>query len=649
MSNRHSQDRTVAQAPYDPGPGSAPPEAPVAGDPPGLSLNRSATQDSIPLTEAASPDLADGVDDGEGLRKVNVHTMGQEFYGPSGILTFLSRLRSKARQAGIRPSTRIQPSAESDSQFEELVSYMHSPDHRHTDSAFGNCDLVVPAASNVALEKECLRLYFQNLHYIHPVLDRADFWQHCEDMIWSSNEPEPRVRTVPDRTFGPLYDTVVALGAITAAEDDQLFNFLITRSGAVTTNNMSDRLSQARALAAKYFVRAKSRLGDIFEICSLNGTLTLLLMSVYCQNALKPHSCYMYTGMAVRSAFAMGIPTTTGSGESAASRLWWALYAVEIEMSMSAGRASALAEPCSYVVSMPSTNGSPPESFISYMVPFAALLNDICRKVYSIDASISLARKSHECLAIDQRLWQWKSDLDKSWGTSSSSLNESEWRTKQKLVCNLRYLNARILLHRPFLIYLTPSSEHQVNPSHTESCIEASQSTIATLYDAFLMRPWFRTWWYNSTYVLYATMVLLYAVLSGTHGLGDGGLLKDAQRGLQILEAMQSNPVAARCAAVIREVLDITEAVLVHRQSARASSTVTNSLLSLDHQNATSSTDSDFPQALLIRNNGTDLAVSPTWNGQFDLDMGDFEDQTRLWNLVDPAFLDSLLDFQMTG
>lgn len=36
--------------------------------------------------------------------------------------------------------------------------------------------------------------------------------------------------------------------------------------------------------------------------------------------------------------------------------------------------------------------------------------------------------------------------------------------------------------------------------------------TIETLYEMYKLRPHFRTWWYNTTYTLYTSMVLLYTM-----------------------------------------------------------------------------------------------------------------------------------------
>lgn len=55
------------------------------------------------------------------------------------------------------------------------------------------------------------------------------------------------------------------------------------------------------------------------------------------------------------------------------------------------------------------------------------------------------------------------------------------------------YLNARILLHRPFL---AASSEYEPMPSerHVDPCLDAARETIRILSEAYANRHYFRTW-----------------------------------------------------------------------------------------------------------------------------------------------------------
>ncbi|KAL2860651.1 hypothetical protein BJX68DRAFT_90163 [Aspergillus pseudodeflectus] len=52
-------------------------------------------------------------------------------------------------------------------------------------------------------------------------------------------------------------------------------------------------------------------------------------------------------------------------------------------------------------------------------------------------------------------------------------------------------------------------------------CLSAAQSTIHMQYGPLLHRTYNRTLWYNTTYALYASMILLHIVLSGYLGIHD--------------------------------------------------------------------------------------------------------------------------------
>jgi hypothetical protein len=74
------------------------------------------------------------------------------------------------------------------------------------------------------------------------------------------------------------------------------------------------------------------------------------------------------------------------------------------------------------------------------------------------------------------------------------SLVEPEWLTKQKIVLTLRFYNARILIHRPFLIAAAGGPTTDISSDHVNLCVEASRNTINLLYNAYANRPYFRTW-----------------------------------------------------------------------------------------------------------------------------------------------------------
>ncbi len=142
-------------------------------------------------------------------------------------------------------------------------------------------------APNIEIEKECIELYFANLHLIYCILDKASFISRCENEVWSC---EPQVFGPISRRnsskFPALYYAVVAVGAITAGDDSVLAQSLGKVRGFL--DDRFKQLSQSPGhkkpiyppleLAQLYFTKAKVLLGDFLEVCSLESTQTLLLM-----------------------------------------------------------------------------------------------------------------------------------------------------------------------------------------------------------------------------------------------------------------------------------------------------------------------------------------------------------------------------------
>lgn len=54
--------------------------------------------------------------------------------------------------------------------------------------------------------------------------------------------------------------------------------------------------------------------------------------------------------------------------------------------------------------------------------------------------------------------------------------------------------NARILIHRPFLVASSASYNSSEFSQHVEICLDASRKTIQMIYDCFAHRIYLRTW-----------------------------------------------------------------------------------------------------------------------------------------------------------
>ena len=250
----------------------------------------------------------------------NTHTRGTEFYGPTGAISFLQRLRYKAGSYRARNDNnpRPGPSTQGRQPNDSIVNYLHSPDDAESTSVAGDtggqatatAPVSLDAARNASiqgdvptpqtlqaermisgypnlsdwdLERECTRLYFQNLHLVHPVVDAAKFFSRCDTEVWNRNLRSEIRSSTERRSFLGLFNAIVALGAITAG-DDALFmrDYVSERRQPVATPGSSmSRTSLAYPplkLARTYFEKAKANIGDIFETCSVESSQTLFLM-----------------------------------------------------------------------------------------------------------------------------------------------------------------------------------------------------------------------------------------------------------------------------------------------------------------------------------------------------------------------------------
>ncbi|KAG8410368.1 hypothetical protein J3459_017180 [Metarhizium acridum] len=470
----------------------------------------------------------------------------------------------------------------------ESTSNLHSSAHA---ASKGNPVPDSPLqAARKGLEREYVRVYMSNLHHLHPMLDPIAFTARCEEVIWGVHTPLERNKHL--RHFFALYNIVVAVGAL-IADPGITQNFEPDVSSCVKQPAQCEDSSSAlssQALSRKYFRKSRALLGDVFEVCSLESAQTLLLMSLYCQNSLKPHACYMYCGHAVRTALAIGIARESMSSSiedhKAARRTWWCIYSHEIDMSCSAGRRDSLGKPRNYQINLPrirdqvSTVSNKPElencsvAMINEMVHFAAILRRISKELYHDSKGLTLLQKSAVAKELDALLDDWKNRLPEYLDFSRVSFREAEWAAKQKLVLHLRYLNARIVLHRLFLEAPMSRTRAQLS-GHVDSCLDAARDTIRVMYDAYTNRHYFRTWWYNSTYTLYAGMIVLYIVMLGHTAVSSNELLDDVIKAQDILQSMEEAIVARRSANLIREGLEVARACVQSQrdQSARPEAT----------------------------------------------------------------------------
>lgn len=204
---------------------------------------------------------------------------------------------------------------------------------------------------------------------------------------------------------------------------------------------------------------------------------------------------------------------------------------------------------------------------INEMIHLAVLLRRISKEIYHNPKGLTVSQKSCIALSLDSLLVGWKSKLPDWLNFDIITLRESEAAAKQKLVLHLRFLNARVILHRPFLADLTSEWESS-RQQHVQLCLDAARKTILILYESYTTRHYFRTWWYNSTYALYAGMIVLYIAMFGHSTVSYEMLIEDVKNSRDVLRSMEEASVARRSADLMSEVLGMAQAKLQQEQSA---------------------------------------------------------------------------------
>ncbi|KAL4800233.1 hypothetical protein BDV19DRAFT_375898 [Aspergillus venezuelensis] len=517
---------------------------------------------------------ADPVDDE--ITEINHHTNGIEFHGSTSSVALLGHLQ-KARD---QPDTSSRWGFGSDRNSRRLppaysiVSTLHNASFSPSAHAHANTPQSLSAVheNNYYFEQAHVFMsgYFENVHFIHPFIDKEDFRLRAHD-LWMRRTP------TPDPSFIALYLAVLSFGALLRVWDEATL-------GGLTRFEWSRKL----------FGEAQMYLNYLHFPNNLDAVQCLYLMAKICQNELNPNLAYMYLGLAVRTCLAAGfnrnVRTSSDPRAEWISKTWWGLYSLEIEMSFSLGRPDTLGLDDYHNRPLPPRDTSQ-HAIIPWMVDFARITRKVSVQIYH--RRLSLQEKLNVALAIEAELDAWMAGLP-GWirpgfisdkiaggnggnGGERNDLKDPKWARRQRLVLGIRYYNVKTLLFRPFLRHCTaleararagdratmgsrngtttsrprPRSESHSSlplpqPLSTQTpirqeaperdtekdaqlekereissnlaqtitkCLDAARNTISVIHDIYRVHTFFRCWWYNTTYVTFAVSTLLLPLL----------------------------------------------------------------------------------------------------------------------------------------
>jgi hypothetical protein len=147
----------------------------------------------------------DLTDDGETEEVVDVNpqTRAVEFHGNSSSVAFLGRVRREYSDMSDDKQSHLQAeSAEGASLVSTIHNSVFSPGRMVLEWNDGSDERLFSPQLYVFVDT-----YFNNLHYIHPIIDRSSFLCRCND-LWSGHPERQSVN------FIALYFAVSSLGAL---------------------------------------------------------------------------------------------------------------------------------------------------------------------------------------------------------------------------------------------------------------------------------------------------------------------------------------------------------------------------------------------------------------------------------------------------
>ncbi|KAF2083759.1 hypothetical protein K490DRAFT_50891 [Saccharata proteae CBS 121410] len=496
---------------------------------------------------SAGPVDAEGTSDGgTEVAEVNALTKDIEFHGNTSSVAFLGRVRQQYGDQVDRekpPLTTESPS---------LVSAFHN----HT---------FLPRITTVADDNESistrfffphsyifLDTYFNNLHYIHPIIEKETFLSRCED-LWQGRSHQQ------SRSFVALYFCLASLGALIRTWTEEKINGM-------------GRFEWSRML----FEKAQNALGTPGFIHDLDAVQALFFMAKVCQNELNANLAYAYLGMAVRTSLATGINRNTSisggpksSDSNAISKTWWGLYSLEVETSFALGRPDSLGMDEYHNRPMQPITRSEID-ILPCMISLSRLTRIICVKVYLNHSA--LQQKLSSAFQIETELNEWVSGLPDTIRPRVGSaiegdtlLNDPAWARVQRLVLQIRYHNIKMLLLRPFILHAgrSASTDQRSAPDPAlqeaiDKCTDSAMKTIEIIYETCRVHLFFRSWqvWYNITYLTFAVSIILFRAKQVPHADNSGvNYINLVEKTLGIFDAMKESVVACKTASILRQML----------------------------------------------------------------------------------------------
>jgi hypothetical protein len=225
-----------------------------------------------------STDRYQGHQSSERPSAVNLLSIEEPLFPPSRRDTPPPSSQSRETQGAFnRENTNLGSQAASTTSLRLTSSNVDVSSHLRSPGRIGGDGIPLTAAKH-RFERELVRSYLHNLHYLHPMLDGTEFVLQCEAEVWSLGANAKK--SAQRRHFMALFNIVVAVGALVAGREvaEEFSQEIVAIEQSKHQTLVSPQQISLRTLSRSYFQEARASLGDVFEVCSLESAQTLLLM-----------------------------------------------------------------------------------------------------------------------------------------------------------------------------------------------------------------------------------------------------------------------------------------------------------------------------------------------------------------------------------
>lgn len=345
------------------------------------------------------------------------------------------------------------------------------------------------AVPNPLREQRCVDFYFENIHGITPLLNEDDF-----RATYASGLRQ-------DGSWLALLNMVLTLGSIASGSDTLHVHYY----------------TQARAYLDLDSL-GSGNLESLQALCLLGG--------YYLHYRNSPNMAYAVLGAAQRVAIALGLHReslprrrhelqTPESAQRQAShselrrRTWWSLFCLDTWASMTLGRPTC-GRWDSSTMDTHLPNLLTPDDHFAASLTASSQFCMICNRIqhrFAQPARISIA----EAQALDHELQDWHDGLPEP--LRSTSTSQPRMVVAREFLRN-RYLNARLILSRCFLLYAAHDTTKGSTVTKEEDIIILCRTVACEAIDAITLHwtPNRVHVWNSSWYLFQACMVPLLSI-----------------------------------------------------------------------------------------------------------------------------------------